>query len=97
MEDTVIINLYFDRSELSFHLGSYYVIIAGGRNSNVLIKIQESCLETEQSQLYFPHCMYSPCLLYTSSSGVNKDMISSKRPGRNWEFFFLAIKQCFYS
>ena len=22
--------------------------------------IQESCLETEQSQLYFPHCMYSP-------------------------------------
>ena len=24
------------------------------------LKFQESCLETEQSQLYFPHCMYSP-------------------------------------
>lgn len=45
---------------LSFHFGSYYVIIAGGRNPNVLIKIQESCLETEQSQLYFPHCMHPP-------------------------------------
>ena len=52
--------LISDSFNAAFHLGSYYVIIAGGRNSNVLIKIQESCLETEQSQLYFPHCMYSP-------------------------------------
>ena len=51
-----------------FSFGSYYVIIAGGRNPNVLIKIQESCLETEQSQLYFPHCMHPPVDFFKISS-----------------------------
>lgn len=72
-----------------FSFGSC-VIIAGGRNPNVLIKIQESCLETEQSQLYFPHCMHPPVdfkissfatiiLWYIILSLLTKKSVNNKR------------------